>query len=494
MNRYLSSMLIPLASLLASASIASAADTQQPNIVFILADDLGYTDLATYGSKYYETPHIDRLAQSGVKFLSHHHCQNCQPTRAAIMTGQYAPRTGVYTVGGTNRFDSSSRPLIPVENVVALPLDRATIANQLKAAGYTTGMFGKWHLGNGPQHHASVRGFDEAIESSGKHFDFVTTPKTEHADDAYLADFLTDRAVDFIERHQAKPFFLYLPHFGVHTPLQAKQDYIKRFEKKQPAGGHNNPTYAAMIASVDDSVGRILDTLDKLKLSDNTIVIFASDNGGVGGYFREGINRQNADITDNTPLRSGKGSLYEGGTRVPLIVKWPGVTPAASETSVPTIHVDLFATLLDLAGAPQPKHVIDGASLVPLLKDPTATLSREAIYQHFPGYLGAGGGKWRTTPVSLIQMGDWKLMEFLEEGRLELYNLADDVGETQNLADSQPEKAKELHAKLIAWRTAISAKMPERKAAGADSSPPKPDTPKTKGKGKGKKAKAKASP
>jgi len=472
-----------LAAALVSVSSAGplpAADPQKPNIVFILADDLGYTDVACFGSRYYETPNIDRLAAQGVKLRNHHHCQNCTPTRAALMSGQYGPRTGVYTVGGTDRFDTSERPLIPVENVQALPLDRKTIAQQLKTAGYATGMFGKWHLSEKGEHHPARRGFDEAIVSAGQHFDFKTNPPTEYPEGQYLADFLTDKAVDFIGRHKDGPFFLYLPHFGVHAPHQAKPELIAKFKDKPPVGGHHDPTYAAMIASVDESVGRVLKSLEDLKLADNTVVIFATDNGGVGGYSREGIKKGAGEITDNAPLRSGKGSLYEGGTRVPFIVRWPGVVTAGTSVDVPTIHVDLFPTLLAIGGAPTPEQKLDGESLVPVLKDSSARLKREAIYQHFPGYLGAGPGFWRTTPVTLIHEGDWKLMEFLEDGHLELYNLRDDLGESKNLAESQPEKAAQLLAKLKAWRAEVAAPMPERKTAGDSTEPPARKKPKKK--------------
>lgn len=440
----------------------------RPNVIFIMADDLGYTDLGCFGSRYYETPHIDQLARQGVRFLNHHHCQNCAPTRAAIMTGQYGPRTGVYTVGSIDRFDWQSRPLRPVENVEKLPLDRATIAEQVQRSGYQTGMFGKWHLGLNGAYHPSQRGFQEAVESSGQHFDFKTTPAQKDTEGKYLADYLTDRAVDFIERHQSAPFFLYVPHFGVHSPFQAKKAWIEKFENKPGVGGHKNPVYAAMIASVDESVGRILDKLDELKLADKTVVIFASDNGGVGGYEREGLHKAN-DVTDNAPLRSGKGSLYEGGTRVPLIVRWPGVAPAGAECRMPTIHVDLYPTFLEITSAERPEHPLDGESLLKLIKDPSAKLHREAIFQHFPGYLGSGQNQWRTTPVSLIQSGDWKLMEFLEDGKLELYNLASDVGEQKNLAATHPDKVNELQSRLKAWREEIKAPMPAKNASPSES-------------------------
>ena len=453
-----------LLSLLLTLGVATplfaAEAVSHPNIVFILADDLGWTDTATYGSKYYETPNIDRLASQGMKLTRYHNCQNCQPTRAALMSGQYGPRTGVYTVGGIDRFDWQTRPLRPVDNVQELPQDKITVAQVLKGAGYATGMFGKWHLGNAKGYHPADRGFDEAIVSMGAHFDFNTNPKTDYPQGQYLADFLTDKAVDFIKRHQDGPFFLYLPHFAVHAPHNAKPDLIARFKPKPGVGGHNNPTYAAMIASVDESVGRVMALLDELKLADNTVLIFSSDNGGVGGYVREGV-KQAGDVTDNAPLRSGKGSLYEGGTRDPFIVRWPGKAQPGSLCDVPAIHVDVYPTLLDLAGVPRPaNYTLDGESLVPLFRNSAANLKRDAIYQHFPGYLGAGPGSWRTTPVGIIEVGDWKLMEFFEDGRLELYNLHDDVGESVNLAQKMPDKAKELHAKMLAWRTEIKAPMP----------------------------------
>ena len=457
-----------------------AAD-RAPNIVFILADDLGYTDVACFGSKYYETPNIDKLAQQGMKLTSHHHCQNCQPTRAALMSGQYAPRTGVYTVGGIDRFGWESRPLRPVDNAQQLPLDKIIIAQTMKQAGYATGMFGKWHLGEKDAYHPGQRGFDEAIVSMGKHFDFKTQPPVEYPKGEYLADFLTDKAVDFIQRHKDAPFFLYLPHFGVHSPHDAKDEITTRFKDKPPVGGHHSPVYAAMIASVDESVGRVMAALDELKLADNTVLIFASDNGGVGGYAREGIKR-GGDITDNAPLRSGKGSLYEGGTRVPFIVRWPGVTKPGSSSDVPTIHVDLYPTFAEIGKATPPANQpLDGESLVPLFRDASAHLKRDAIYQHFPGYLGAGENTWRTTPVGLIEAGDWKLMEFFEDGRLELYNLKDDIGEQKNLAAANPEKTRELHAKMIAWREAIKAPMPTKNDQQTTAAPKK--------KGKGKKKK-----
>ncbi|MEA2708760.1 MAG: hypothetical protein QOF78_1361 [Phycisphaerales bacterium] len=453
--------------LLVLSPVAHAADAnQKPNIVYIMADDLGWTDVACYGSGYYETPNIDRLAKQGTKFTNGYTCgPNCQPTRAALLSGQYEPRTGVYTVGNINRFDWQSRPLKPVENVTTLPLDKITIAQAMKNAGYATGMFGKWHLGPlTGKTHPGARGFDEAIESSGKHFDFPTSPKTEYPQGQYLADFLTDRAIDFITRHKDEPFFLYLPHFGVHAPHQAKPELIAKFKKKPAAGGHRDPTYAAMIYSVDESVGRIMALLDELKLADNTLLVFTSDNGGIGSYAAAGINKMNG-ITDNAPLKGGKGTLYEGGVRVPFIFRWPGKIAADATSDQPIISVDIYPTLLDLAHAKPPENYpLDGVSLVSLLTE-KKPLARGAIYWHFPGYLGAGADDWRTKPVGAIRSGEWKLLKFFEDGRLELYNLNDDIGQKNNLAEVNPDKAKELDAKLKAWQAQIGAQMPTRNDA-----------------------------
>lgn len=437
-------------------SAASAAD--RPNVVFILADDLGWTDLGVQGSKYYETPNIDRLAAQGMRFTSGYTCgPNCQPTRAALMSGQYGPRTGVYTVGGIDRFNWQSRPLRPVENVTKLAPKVVTIAESLKAAGYATGYFGKWHLGDDPEHHPSAQGFDEAIVSNGRHFDFPTNPKTPYPKGTYLADFLTDKAVGFIREHKAGPFYLQLAHFGVHSPYQAKKELIAKFKNKPGVGGHDDPVYAAMIASVDESVGRILATLDELGLSENTLVVFTADNGGVGGYETVGIQGKNG-VTNNAPLCGGKGTLYEGGVRVAYIFRRPGHIEAGATTDRPINSVDLYPTLLELTGAPKPNQPLDGESYLAVLRGEDKP--RGPLYWHFPGYLGSSNNQWRTTPVSTIREGDWKLMEFLEDGRTELYNLRDDVGERNNLVAAHPDRAAALRAKLTNWRESVGAKMP----------------------------------
>ncbi|QDU41404.1 Arylsulfatase [Maioricimonas rarisocia] len=440
----------------------AAAAESRPNIVLILADDLGWTDLACMGSEYYETPHIDRLAQQGVTLQSFYVCQNCAPTRAALISGQYAPRTGIYTVGTFKRGREQDRGMIPPENQRQLPTDKVTIAEALKQAGYVTGMFGKWHLGNGKEYHPSQRGFDEAIVSNGRHFKFRTIPPTRKpADDEYLADFLTDRAVDFIDRHSDEPFFLYLPHFAVHVPLHAKPDLISRYRAKAGVGGHNDPVYAAMIHSVDESVGRVTDALERHGLSDNTLLIFTSDNGGVGGYRVPGTD-QRKGTTDNTPLRGGKGMLYEGGVRVPFIARWPGAIPSGSKSDAPVAHVDLYPTFVELAGGTLPEdYTLDGTSAVDVLKQPSAAHERPPIYWHFPGYLESyiEEDVWRTTPVSVIRDGNFKLLEFFEDDRLELYDLSKDIEEKHDLSTELPEKTRALHEKLEAWRDETGALM-----------------------------------
>ena len=443
---------------------------ERPNIVFILADDLGYTDLGCYGSDYYQTPNIDRLAAEGVCFTDGYTCgPNCQPTRAALMSGQYGPRTGVYTVGSIERFNWRSRPLRPVDNVTALLPEKITIAQTLRNAGYATGMFGKWHLGNNSRHHPSQRGFDEAMSTAGKHFEFDTDPPVEYDEGTYLADFLTERAVDFIRRNRSRPFFLYLPHFGVHSPHDAKPELIASFRSKPPSGGHRSPVYAAMIASIDESVGRIVQSLDELGLAENTLVIFSSDNGGVGGYQSAGL-RTNG-ITDNAPLKGGKGMLYEGGIRVPYIFRWKGTIPPGRTDATPIISVDLYPSLVELAKTKPPENYpLDGVSYASLLTGSAMSLDRDAIYWHFPGYLGSGRRQWRTTPAGAVRSGHWKLIEFFEDHRQELYNLADDVGERHNLARREPAKTKELHDQLVAWRMTIGAPMPTAHTAGEQDS------------------------
>lgn len=446
------------------ASLSAAA--RQPNIVYILADDLGWTDLACQGSKYYETPNIDRLASQGVRMLRYYNSQNCAPTRAALMSGQYAPRTGVYSVGTLERGMARERAMHVPAIATNLSLDKYILPQAIKSAGYVTGMFGKWHLGREGDYHPSKRGFDEALVSDNGHFDFTTTPPASYPKGQYFADFITDRAVDFIARHKDKPFFLYLPHFAVHTPIQAKAEYVAAWEKKPAKGTHWHPTYAAMVQSVDESVGRVVAKLAELGLAKDTIVIFSSDNGGVGGYQSTEAPSEKKGFTDNAPLRGGKGTLYEGGIRVPFIVSWPGTIPAGTTSDVPVAHVDVYPTFAELAGAKlAPSAKLDGVSFASVLKNPAAALNREAIYWHFPGYLESyvHTQGFRTAPVGAIHMGDYKLLEFFEDGKTELYNLRSDIAEKRDLSQQMPERVSAMKAKLAAWRVDVKAEMPKLK-------------------------------
>lgn len=420
---------------------------RKPNFVFIFIDDMGWRDLGYMDNRYYETPRIDKLASEGVVFTSaYSNAPNCAPTRACLISGQYTPRHGIYTVGTSERGAANMRKLIPTVNTTNLDTKVVTIAEALKSGGYTSACIGKWHLGNAEPYRPQDRGFDVVVARSGRgHFDKQRN---------YLTDTLTDKAVEFIEANKDKPFFLYLSHHAVHTPIQAKKELIEKYKKKTGDDIHNNPTYAAMVESVDESVGKVLDKLDELALADDTVVFFYSDNGGYG------------NATSMAPLRGSKGMLYEGGIRVPLIVRRPGVTKPGSKCDVPVIGIDFYPTMLEMAGVRRPgKHILDGESIVPLLKG-RDKLKRKAIFWHFPAYLEPYNEKqkpWRTTPAGAVRTGDWKLIEFFEDGKIELYNLKDDIGEKNNLADSNGGKAKELHDLLLKWRKNIGAPVPTEK-------------------------------
>ena len=438
---------------------------KRPNIIFVLIDDMGWRDLGCYGSEYYETPSIDRLANQGMTFTDAYSCgPNCAPTRASLMSGQYTPLHGIVTVGNSDRGPAHLRKLIPVENKTVLDAGITTIAEALKPAGYFSASMGKWHLGNDPGHGPVGQGFDLNVGGyeAGHPRSYFSPYKNPELEDGpkgeYLTDRLTDEALKFIEDNKDKPFFLYLPHYAVHTPIRAKKDMIAKYTAKEPSNGQSNPTYAAMIESTDQGVGRIMARLDNLGLTDETIVIFSSDNGGVGGYKELGI--KGGEITSNAPLRGGKGMLYEGGIRVPLLVRWPGVVKPGSRCDTPVITVDFYPTLLEIADAARlAKQVLDGRSIVPLLKE-ADTLKPQAIFWHFPAYLQGSGGTWRTTPAGAVRQGEWKLLEFFENGRLELYNLERDIGEKNNLARIAPEKTKELHNLLRNWRKSVNARVP----------------------------------
>ena len=436
---------------------------EQPNIVFFYIDDMGWTDVGYMydhlqtQERYYESPHIDRLAAQSFRFSNAYSVgPNCAPSRASLMTGMYTPRHGIFTVGDPKRGNHRHRKLDPIPNKTVLDDGFVTIAELLHAAGYATASMGKWHLGPDP----TTQGFDINVagrewgspSGGGYHSPLKYPHLVVEQAGTYLTDALTDRAVDFIQENQNRPFFLYLTHYAVHTPIQAKQTLTEKYQAKTKTPHHRNAKYAAMIESVDESVGRVLQTLDDLDLAKETIVVFYSDNGGYGG------------ATSNYPLRGAKGMLYEGGIRVPLLVKWPGVTKSADCDHV-VIGVDMFPTLAEVSDAQLPANQpCDGLSLVPILKDPDQQLRREAVFWHFPAYLqGKGdphGGPFRTTPVGAVRSGKWKLIEWFETGRLELYDLENDIGESQNLAATHPDQRETLHRQMKDWRAEVQAPIP----------------------------------
>jgi len=440
---------------------------RKPNYIFILIDDMGWRDLACFGSTFYETPHIDRLAAQGMKFTDAYAAGPvCSPTRASIMTGKHPARLRLTNfIPGSEPRKNPKLTQPKFERQVAL--EEVTIAEALKPAGYVAGHIGKWHLG-GAQFHPDKQGFDLSFVTGGDHVNWKVSPPFQSRA-GYLADCLTDEAEKFIEANKDNPFFLYLCHFAVHIPLQAKQDYIGKFAAKaKPEEPQHNTTYAAMIQSVDESVGRVMKQLDRLGLADNTVVVFMSDNGGLA--VKEG---PNTPATSNAPLLAAKGYVYEGGIRVPLIVRWPGAVRPGSVCSVPVSSVDFYPTMLEIAGVQDdPNHVVDGESVVPLLKE-AGGLKRDALYWHYPHYSNQGG-----LPGGAVRKGDYKLIEFYDDNHLELYNLKDDIGEKNNLAGKMPEKAAELHKMLRSWLREVNAQMPTPNLAYDPSKPSTgPNTP-----------------
>lgn len=455
-----------------------------PNIIFILIDDMGWRDLTCYGSPFYETPNLDRLAAAGMRFTdAYAACPVCSPTRASALTGKYPARVGITDwIDWAGAVHPARGRLVDVPYLKALPTSEHTIAAALRGAGYATWHVGKWHLG-GAGHLPQDVGFDVNVgghhngsPGRGGYFSpWTTIPALVEADvpdGTYLTDYMTDRAIDLIQtRNPDQPYFLNLWYYTVHTPIQAKADKIAKYEAKARQMGldqvatfaegppfptmhkchkriqrrlvQSDPVYAAMIESLDENVGRLLDVID-----DNTVVIFTSDNGGLA--TAEG------SPTCNAPLAEGKGWMYEGGTREPLFVTWPGRVAPGSSCGVPVTTPDFYPTLLEIAGLPPlPDQHVDGVSLVPLLMGQDG-VEREAIFWHYPHYGNQGG-----TPGSSVRWGDWKLIEFFEDGRRELYHLREDIGEAHNLAADQPQRVAMLADRLATWRESIEALIPQ---------------------------------
>ena len=478
-RRFLKQLGISAVSFSVARSLVSCAKPQKPNFVFILVDDLGWTDLGCFGSTFYETPNVDQLAADGMRFTAAYAaCPVCSPTRASIMTGKYPARMNTTDWFGAPQPDTAknnrtrNRPLLPAPYVEHLPLEEDTVAETLKENGYSTFFAGKWHLGH-EGYYPENQGFDVnkgGWERGGpyggkRYFSPYGNPRlTDGPDGEHLPDRLAGETCQFIQDHQDKPFLAYLSFYSVHTPLLSRKDLQQKYQQKADALDfegekwgregkrrwrlvQDHPVYGGMVEAMDLAVGKVMDKLKSLKIDQNTVIIFMSDNGG--------LSTSEGHPTTNLPLRAGKGWLYEGGIREPMIVKWPGVTQKGSICEIPVTSTDFYPTMLDMAGLPLvPNQHQDGISLVPLLKG-TSSPVREAIYWHYPHYGNQGG-----SPGAAIRSGDYKLIEFYENNHVELYNLKDDIGEQDNLAAYMPDKANELLDKLHQWQKEVDAKMP----------------------------------
>ena len=465
-------------------SVLSATAAEKPNFVFFLVDDLGWADVGVNGSKFHETPHIDALAESGMRFTNGYAAASiCSPTRASIMTGRHPVRVNITDwIPGQDVDPKRGDRFLKVEDTNELALSEVTIAEVLKQAGYATFFAGKWHLGD-EGHWPEDQGFEINIgghdrgSPPGGYYAPWKNPRLEAKEKGeYLTERLTEESIDFLEDREAeKPFLLYLSYYNVHTPIQPYEKRIDHYREKAKEmfpgeappyrDEHNDsatrprqddPDFASMVAAVDDSVGAILAALEEQNLADDTVVIFFSDNGGLSTRPKGPDGKIKAASTNNDPLRAGKGWLFEGGIREATIVRAPGVTEPSSVSDEPVVSMDFFPTMLDLAGLPpQPELHADGESLLPVLEGGEWAEPR-TLYWHYPHYHGSG---WK--PGAAIRDGDWKLIEFWEWDGVELYNLAEDIGEKNNLADEMPEKVTELREKLHAWQKELGAQMPE---------------------------------
>ena len=471
--------------------VYAKADKAKPlNFVFFLIDDLGWADVGCYGSTFYETPNIDLLAKQGMRFTNAYSASPvCSPTRASIMTGKNPARLGItdwICTSKTGKILKAGFPYLlvnhldwirrknqgvldPPEHGSYLPLEEVTLAETFRQAGYTTFFAGKWHLG-GEQYFPEHQGFDTNIggndwgQPPGGYFSPYKNPQiSDGPEGEYLTDRLSEEATKFLDTCKDKPFLLFLSHYSVHTPIQGKQDKIDKYEAKRKGEPEDdeikeirgvltrvkqgNPGYAAMVQSVDESVGRVMKKLKELRLEENTAIVFVSDNGGQS--TRE-------TITANTPLHYGKGWLYEGGIRVPMIVKWPGTIEPGGECDEPVISHDFYPTMLDMVGLPlMPEQHVDGVSLVPLLRR-SGSIDRKELYWHFPHYNFSDA-----VPAGAIRNGNYKLIEFFGDNHIELYDLSVDIGELNNLDSEMPERAAELKKRLYEWRSDIGARMPK---------------------------------
>lgn len=451
---------------------------QKPNFLFILVDDLGWMDLGCFGSRFYETPNIDRLCSESMKFTdAYAACPVCSPTRASIMAGKYPARMDTTDWFGAPQPDTVQKhwtrhkPLLPAPYKENLPLEEVTVAEALKEGGYTTFFAGKWHLGATAAFWPEQQGFDinkggwEKGSPAGPGFYFSPygNPRLKDGPEGeHLPDRLATETVTFITGNRNKPFLAYLSFYSVHNPQMTREDLKAKYIQKKKAMGlkaewgkegnnkvrlvQEHAVYAGMVEAMDLACGKVLDCLKALGLDENTIVFFMSDNGGLS--TAEGC------PTSNLPLRGGKGWLYEGGIREPALVKWPGVTKAGSICSEPVVSTDFYPTMLEMAGLPpRPTQHVDGKSWVPLLKG--KDMDRGPLFWHYPHYGNQGG-----SPGSAVRDGDWKLIVWYEDHRRELYNLKEDIGEAHNVIDTYPAVAEKLYAELEAWLKETDAKMP----------------------------------
>lgn len=452
------------------AATAAQSTPRPPNLVLIFADDLGWRDVGFHGSPICATPHLDRLRQQSVMFTNAYAAAaNCAPSRACLLSGQYTPRHGVYAVMSTERGPKPMMRTVPIPNRQELPADTVTIAEALGAVGYATGVFGKWHLGTGAGVQASDQGFDVDFDSRRQN----PNKKRDEPEDPKGIFSLTNAAIEFMQANRGQPFFAYVSHHAIHTAHEARPGTLQRIREAHPDWKNRTVQYAAHAHDLDAGIGELLAFLDESGLAKNTVVVFTSDNGGTG---RE----------SNEPLRGAKGGYYEGGIREPFLLRWPGVTTAGATIDVPISLVDLYPTLLAIAGAARPGDTpLDGEDLSPLLRG-TGPLRREAIFWHFPGYLNSPVPRgrdpvFRTRPVSVIRKGDFKLHLYHEEWSLdggraalatnravELYDLGNDTGERTDLAASDVARRDELLADLLAWIEVIGAPMCSQPNPGFD--------------------------
>ena len=460
MNNFKSKKLIILLLFIYSCQ-NNIVDKEKPNVILIVADDLGWSDLSYMGSTYYETPNIDKLSKSGMTFYNGYASSaNCAPSRASMLTGKYHPFHGIYSVKNSDRGNKKTRKIIPIKTKTKLELEYFILPEMLKSKGYSTGHFGKWHMG--PKgYYPEQMGFDINIGGNehggpGSYFSPYKYPNMSNGPkDEYLTDRIGDEVIKFIEKNKENNFFAYVPFFSVHTPIQSKSEYEKKYRNKESNEYHNREDYAGMIQSLDENIGKILEKIEKLNLSKNTLIIFTSDNGGIKA------------ISNQYPLRAGKGSYYEGGIKVPMIFSWPEKIQAGSTSNERVSNIDFYPTIKKIIGYNKTID-LDGEDLTPIFN--SKALKKRELYFHFPIYLepynvhldSGSDPLFRTRPGSVIIKDNWKLHHYYEDNNFELYNLENDISESKNLININKEKKAELLKDLNNWRSKNNAPIPNK--------------------------------